>query len=325
MDDYALVINARSAGLRFCMYRRPDIGPWQLDARGGVEAIGDGHSAVEAVAEWVRSTYGGERVLGVGHRVAHVGARFAAPVLVTRFVLDELRMLERLAAVHHTHSLAALEAMAVLLPGVPQVACFDTSFHFRRHAVSGPTPLSREHREAGLRRFGFHGLSYEHIASVLPQVAPDIADRRLIVAHLDDDSSLCAMTNRRSVDTLGMSGITDHTLQLLDLGDPDAHRAVDNFVYSVARGIAVLAAASDGIDALVFTGAIGEASAEIRSRICDRSAWLGIEVDEQANLAGGPRISQEAGQVSAWVISTNEELVVARHTAMLLGLVETHA
>ena len=133
------------------------------------------------------------------------------------------------------------------------------------------------------------------------------------------------MTNRRSVDTLGMSGITDNMLQLLDLGDPDAHRAVDNFVYSVARGIAVLAAASDGIDALVFTGAIGEASAEIRSRICDRSAWLGIEVDEHANLAGGPRISQEAGQVSAWVIPTNEELVVARHTAMLLGLVETHA
>jgi acetate kinase len=325
MDDYALVINARSSGLRFCMYRRPDIGPWQLDARGGVEAIGDGRSALEAVAEWVRSTYEGDHVLGIGHRVAHVGARFAAPVLVTPFVLDELRMLERLAAFHHTYSLAALEGMAGLLPGVPQVACFDTSFHSRRHTVSGPTPLSREHREAGLRRFGFHGLSYEHITSVLPQVAPDIADRRVIVAHLDDDSSVCAITNRRSIDALGMSGITDNVLQLLDLGDPDAHRAVDNFVYSVARGIAVLVAESDGIDALVFTGAIGETSAEIRSRICDRVAWLGIEVDEHANLAGGPRISQAAGQVSAWMIPTNEELVVARHTAMLLGLVETHA
>jgi len=325
MDDYALVINARSCGLRFCMYRRPDIGAWQLDARGGVEAMGDGRVALEAVAEWVHSAYEGERVLGVGHRVAHVGARFTAPVLVTPFVLDELRMLERLAAFHHTHSLAALDAMAVLFPGVPQVACFDTSFHMRRHTITGPTPLSREHREAGLRRFGFHGLSYEHIASVLPQVAPDIADRRLIVAHLDDDSSLCAMTNRRSVDTLGMSGITDQMLQLLELGDPEAHRAADNFVYSVARGIAVLAAESDGIDALVFTGGIGENSAEIRSRICDRSAWLGIDVDEHANLAGGPRISQDCGQVSAWVIPTNEELVVARHTAMLLGLVETHA
>ena len=164
MDDYALVINARSSGLRFCMYRRPDIGAWQLDARGGVEAIGDGGSAVEAVAEWVRSTYGGERVLGVGHRVAHVGARFTAPVLVTPFVLDELRTLERLAAFHHTHSLAALEAMAELFPGVPQVACFDTSFHYRRHvriradaavsrtsrsrpeAIRLPRPVLRTHR-----------------------------------------------------------------------------------------------------------------------------------------------------------------------------------
>ncbi len=325
MDDYALVINARPSGLRFCMYRRPDIGAWERDARGEVEAIGDGRSAVEAVAEWVRSTYTGERVVGVGHRMAHGGAHFAAPVLVTPFVLEELRMLERLAAFHHPHSLAALEAIAALLPGVPQVACFDTSFHRRRHAVPGPTPLSREHREAGLKRFAFHGLSYEHIASVLPQVAPDIANRRLIVVHLDDDASLCAMTHRTSVDTLGMSGITRNMLRLLDLRDPDAHRAVDNFVYNVARGIAVLTAASDGIDALVFTGGIGEASAEIRSRICDASAWLGIDVDEDANRAGGPRISHAAGRVSAWLIPTNEELVVARHTAMLLGLVETHA
>jgi acetate kinase len=324
MEDYALVINARPSGVRFCMYRRPDIGAWQLDARGELESIADGRSAVEAVVEWVRCTYEGDRVLGVGHRVSHVRARFAAPVLVTPFVLDELRMLERLAAFHHPHSLAALDTIAALLPNVPQVACFDTSFH-GRYAGSEPTPLTRELREAGLRRFGFHGLSYEHIASVLPQVAPDIADRRLIVAHLDEDASVCAMTNRRSVDIIGMCGITENMLQLSDLGDPDAHRAVDNFVYSVARGIAVLAAASDGIDALVFTGAIGEASAEIRSRICDTSVWLGIEVDEPANLAGGPRISQAAGQLSAWVIPTNEELVVARHTAMLLGLVETHA
>jgi acetate kinase len=325
MEDYALVLNARSSGLRFCMYQRPEIGAWHLDARGEIEAIGDGHSAVDAVADWVRSTYGDARVLGVGHRVAHGGAHFGAPVLVTPFVVDELRRLERLATFHHPQCLVALEAMSELLPCVPQVACFDTSFHRRRCAVCGPTPLSREQREAGLRRVGFHGLSYEHIASVLPQVAPDIANRRLIVAHLDDDASVCAMTNCRSVDTIGMSGITKRMLERLDLPDPDAHRAIESFVYNVARGIAVLAAGLDGIDALVFTGAVSEASAEIRSRICDASAWLGIEVDEHANDAGGPRISQEESRVSAWLIPTNEELVVARHTATLLGLVETHA
>jgi acetate kinase len=325
MEDYALVINARSSGLRFCMYQRPEIGAWHLDARGEIAAVGDGRSAIEAVAEWVRSTYGGSRVLGVGHRVAHGGARFAAPILVTPFVLDELRVLERLATFHHPQCLVALEAMAELLPCVPQVACFDTSFHRRRCTASEPTPLSREQREAGLRRVGFHGLSYEHIASVLLQVAPEVADRRLIVAHLDEDASVCAMTNRRSVDTIGMSGITARMLERLDLREPEARRAGDNFVYNVARGIAVLAAASDGIDALVFTGAVSESSAEIRSRICDASAWLGIEVDEHANEAGGPRISQEESRVSAWLIPTNEELVVARHTATLLGLVETHA
>jgi acetate kinase len=325
MEDYALVLNARSSGLRFCMYQRPEIGAWHLDARGEIEAIGDGRSAVEAVADWVRSTYQGARVLGVGHRVAHGGARFAAPVLVTPFVLDELRMLERLTTFHHPQCLVALEAMGELLPCVPQVACFDTSFHRRRCGVSERTPLSREQREAGLRRVGFHGLSYEHIASVLPQVAPDIANRRLIVAHLDDDSSVCAMTNRHSADIIGMSGITARMLERFDLREPDAHRAADSFVYNVARGIAVLAAASDGIDALVFTGAVSEASAEIRSRVCDASAWLGIEIDEHANEAGAPRISQGDSQVSAWLVPTNEELVVARHTATLLGLVETHA
>jgi acetate kinase len=394
MDDYALVLNAGSSSLKFCVYRQPAGGAagWRLESRGQIEGIGtaprlsikdadgesiakhdvvvrDGREAVDALATWLKSRYGGSRVVGVGHRVVHGGARFARPVVVNDQILAQLHELVPLAPLHQPYNLAAIEAVSTLLPGVPQVACFDTSFHRGQSAVAELVALPRELRDAGIQRYGFHGLSYEYIASVFPQVAPDVADGRVIVAHLGSGASLCAMKRRKSLDStlgftaldglcmgtrpgaldpgvvlhlfqglkmsakdvetllykksglLGISGISNDMRDLLArAGEPDARLAIDYFVYRAAKEIGALAAVLEGVDALVFTAGIGENAPEIRRRICGASAWLGVELDEEANQRGGPRISSAQSKVSAWVIPTNEELMIARHMASLLGL-----
>jgi acetate kinase len=398
MDDYAVVLNAGSSSLKFCIYRRSEAAAWRLEARGQIEGIGtsprfsakdgagqivderqlgkavsDGRTALDSLAAWLRSRYGGARVLGVGHRVVHGGAKFVGPTVVTPQVLEELRKLVPLAPLHQPYNLAAIEAVSEQLPSVPQVACFDTSFHRGQAAVVEMIPLPRDIRESGVQRYGFHGLSYEYIASVLPKVAPEIANGRVIVAHLGSGASLCALKNGRSVDQslgftaldglcmgtrpgavdpgvilylfqtlglsakdvetilykksglLGISGISNDMRDLVGSSEPRARLAVDYFVYRATKEIGALAAVLGGIDGLVFTAGIGENSAEIRSRICESSAWLGIELDRDANAQNGPQISRPGSRVSAWVIPTNEELMIARHTGMLLGLVEARA
>ena len=393
MDDYGLVVNAGSSSLKFCVYRRPEAQWWRLEGRGQIEGIGtsphlkakdasdatlvdrkldpsvsDGRKAISALAEWLRSQYGGARVLAVGHRVVHGGPRFAKPVVITPEVLEELRRLIPLAPLHQPYNLAAIEAAAERLPGVPQVACFDTSFHRGQPAVAEVVPLPRDVCRDGVQRYGFHGLSYEYIASVLPEVAPEIAKSRVIVAHLGSGASLCAMKDGKSVEStlgftaldglcmgtrpgaidpgvilylfqnlglsakevesilykksglLGISGISNDMRNLLASADPAARLAVDYFIYEAAKQIGALAAVLGGIDGLVFTAGIGENSAEIRQRICRASAWLGIELDAEANARRGPRISAPSSKVSAWVIPTNEELMIAQHTGRLLGL-----
>jgi acetate kinase len=170
--------------------------------------VKDARTALDALAEWLRSRYGAARVLGVGHRVVHGGAKYAAPTVVTPQVLTDLRKLVPLAPLHQPHNLAAIDAVTAQLPGVPQVACFDTSFHRGQADVAEVVPLPRDICRGGVQRYGFHGLSYEYIASVLPQVAPEIADGRVIVAHLGSGASLCALTNGRSVDhSLGFTAL----------------------------------------------------------------------------------------------------------------------
>jgi acetate kinase len=398
MDDYAVVLNAGSSSLKFCVYRRPQSDAWRMEARGQIEGIGtsprlsakgdsgnalvdqqldasvrDARTALATLAEWLRSRYGGARVLGVGHRVVHGGAKYAGPTIVTPKVLSELRELIPLAPLHQPHNLAAIDAVAERLPGVPQVACFDTSFHRGQTAVAEVVPLPREICRGGVQRYGFHGLSYEYIASVLPTVAPEIAGGRVIVAHLGSGASLCALKDGRSVDhtlgftaldglcmgtrpgsvdpgvilylfqslglsakevetilykksgLLGISGISNDMRDLVGSSEPGARLAVDYFVYRVVREIGALAAVLGGIDGLVFTAGIGERSAEVRRRVCEASAWLGIQLDGDANERNGPRISRSDSRTSAWVIPTNEELMIARHTGALLGLIEARA
>ena len=393
MDDYALVLNAGSSSLKFCVFQRPGGESWRLAARGQIEGIGtsptlsvkyaeggrvanekldgvvrNGRDALDALAAWLRSKYGGARVLGVGHRVVHGGARYAGPTIVTREVLAELYELVPLAPLHQPYNLGAIEAVFDRLPDVPQVACFDTGFHRTHSQVADLIPLPRDIRKAGLQRYGFHGLSYEYIASNLPEVAPEIASGKVIVAHLGSGASLCALKEGKSVDTtmgftavdglcmgtrpgaldpgvvlylfqnlrlsakdvetilykksglLAVSGISNDMRVLLGRSQPEARLAVDYFIYRAAKEIGAMAAALRGVDGLVFTAGIGENSPEIRRRICEASAWLGIELDPQANESRGPRISTQQSKVSVWVIPTNEELMIARHTGSLLGL-----
>ena len=393
MDDYALILNAGSSSLKFCVFQRPRGDSWRLDARGQIEGIGtaprltvkdddnrkladetlaavsNGGDAVDALATWLRSRYSGARVLGVGHRVVHGGPRFAEPSVVSQQVLQELYELVPLAPLHQPYNLASIEAVFNRLPDVPQVACFDTSFHRGQGATAELVPLPRELCKSGLQRYGFHGLSYEYIASVLPQIAPEIAGGKVIVAHLGSGSSLCALKDGKSVDStlgftaldglcmgtrpgsidpgvvlylfqnlglsakevettlykksglLGISGISNDMRDLLGNTDPAARLAVDYFIYRIAKEIGALTAVLRGLDALVFTAGIGENSAEIRQRICDASAWLGIELDHSANENRASQISKPGSKVSAWVIPTNEELMIARHTARLLHLI----
>src|SRR5881394_1555525 len=394
MDDFALVLNAGSSSLKFCVFQRPDGERWRLGARGQIEGIGtsprlsvkdenlrkvadeqldtstvqNGRDAIGALALWLRSHYAGARVLGVGHRVVHGGAKFTRPVVVTPEIVTELKELVPLAPLHQPYNLAAIEAVEERLPGVPQVVCFDTSFHRDHALVADLIPLPREVRKGGLQRYGFHGLSYEYIASTLPEVAPDIAKGRVIVAHLGSGASLCALKDGKSVDTtmgftaveglcmgtrpgsidpgavlylfqnlglsvkevetilykksglIGISGISNDMRDLLGREEPEAKLAVDYFIYRIAKEIGALAAALRGVDALVFTAGIGENSAEIRQRVCEASEWLGVSLDLKANAGRGPRISTPQSRVSAWVIPTNEELMIARHTGSLLGL-----
>jgi acetate kinase len=393
MRDYALVLNAGSSSLKFCVFGRPEGEDWRLESRGQIEGIGtaarisvkdnggrkmidqtldgqvkDGCDALDSLAAWLKSVYGGARVLGVGHRVVHGGPRYAGPTLVTPQVLAELWNLVPLAPLHQPFNLAAIEAVSERLPDVPQVACFDTSFHRGQPKVAEVIPLPREMCGTVVQRYGFHGLSYHFIASVLPQVAPAIAAKRVIVAHLGSGASVCALKNGRSVDSslgftaldglcmgtrpgsldpgvvlymfqnlglsaseveailykksglLGISGISNDMRDLLKSSDPRARLAVDYFVYTASKEIGALAAVLGGIDGLVFTAGIGENSVEIRRRICEACAWLGVELDSWSNDGHGPRISTSASRVSVWVIPTNEELMIARQAGQVLGL-----
>lgn len=398
MDDKVVVLNAGSSSLKFCVYARSAGAGWRLAARGQIEGIGtaphfvakdeDGHKlidtpltgpiddargALESLATWLRGHFGPSRISGVGHRVVHGGQHFAGPAVITRPVLAELRELIPLAPLHQPYNLAAIEAVEERLPGVRQVACFDTSFHRGAPRVAELVPLPAAIRHGGVQRYGFHGLSYEYIASVLPRVAPEIAGGRVIVAHLGSGASLCALHNGRSIDhslgftaldglcmgtrpgaldpgvvlylfqnlgmsaaevetllykksgLLGISGISNDMRKLIGSDEPSAQLAIDYFVYRAAREIGGLAAVLGGLDGLVFTAGIGENSPEIRRRIGEACTWLGVEIDHEANAAHRPRISHPSARVSTWVIPTNEELMIARHTGVLLGLVESRA
>jgi acetate kinase len=331
-------------------------------------AAGTTHDeALGVVLRWIEARSTGASIIAAGHRVVHGGVRHAGPVRITPGVLDELEALAPLAPLHQPHNLAPIKSLMKHRPDMTQIACFDTAFHRTQPDVAQTFALPFELSESGIKRYGFHGLSYEYIASVLPEHLGSSADGRVVVAHLGAGASMCALRGRRSVATtmgftaldglpmgtrtgtidpgvilhllserrmslsdvtdllykrsglLGMSGVSSDVRDLLASDAPRARGALDVFVYRVGRELGSLVAALGGLDALVFTAGIGEHAPSIRARVCQDAAWLGIDLDEAANAAGGPRITTFASSATAWVIPTNEELMIARHTLELIG------
>jgi acetate kinase len=391
MADAIVVINAGSSSLKFSVFLDGDpprplfrgqlegilTRPRFLARHATGEVIGEhewpagtslGHrGAIEFLFTWGQGeVLGGHRVAAVGHRVVHGGLKYLRPALITPEVLAELEAFVPLAPLHQPHNLEAIRAVTAHAPQLPQVACFDTSFHRTQAGVAQAFALPRCYAEEGVRRYGFHGLSYEYIASVLPGIDARAAAGRTVVAHLGNGASMCALNAGKSIAStmgftaldglpmgtrcgaidpgvllylldrhgmdaralekllyqqsglLGVSGVSSDMRALLASKDPHAAEAVDLFVYRIGRELGSLTAALGGLDALVFTGGIGENAAPIRARVCRDAAWLGLELDEDANDAGGSRISRTNSRVAAWVVPTNEELTIAQHTLRLL-------
>jgi acetate kinase len=391
MSDAILVLNAGSSSLKFSLFKgheRP--GPKGLVCDGKFDGIGhrvyfvargksetslvdryltQGATHEDALAtllSWVESQFRSHRLVAAGHRVVHGGSLYSIPVRINSSVVDELRRLVPLAPLHQPHNLAAIVAVSKLHPKLPQVACFDTAFHHTQPKIASAFALPGSVTAQGVRRYGFHGLSYEYIAGALPEILGSVpADGRVIVAHLGSGASMCAMYRRQSMATtmgfsaldglpmgsrcgsldpgvvlylieekgmtqqavsdllyhssglLGVSGVSDDMRTLLASDNPLAADAVDLFVYRIGRELGSLAASLGGLDALVFTAGIGERAPEIRRRACEQAAWLGVELDNAANAAGATRITTPGSRTSAWVIPTNEDLMVARHTWQL--------
>jgi acetate kinase len=382
MTDAILVLNAGSSSLKFAVF-----GSAQLDVlcRGGIDSIGEApqltvhgpmaslfpsldaeakQATHETLTDWllgaVRRKLSALSLVAVGHRIVHGGRRFDKPVHVDADVLAHLDALVELAPGHEAHSLASIRAVTRSWPSLPQIACFDTQFHRTQPRLAQIFALPRTLTDGGILRYGFHGLSYEYIANVLPKVAGTHGEGKVVVAHLGNGSSMCAMIRRQSIATtmsytpldglmmgtrcgsidagvvlhlmqhkgmsataiaellgnksglLGVSGISGDVRELEASSHQHAVEALELFAYRATQELGSLVAVLGGLDVLVFTGGIGEHSADIRRRICEQASWAGVDLDSIANADNGPRISTLNSKVSVFVIPTNEELVVAR-------------
>jgi acetate kinase len=393
MGNLIVVLNAGSSSLKFTIYADKGGKPAAL-YDGQIEGIGteprfkvkdgagkvvedkkwpagsslDHEGAIDALFSWgSRVLNSSDRIVAVGHRVVHGGLKYTKPTVINDHILNDLEKFVPLAPLHQPHNLAPIRVMAKRNPGMPQVACFDTSFHTTIPGVAQAFALPRKYTEQGVRRYGFHGLSYEYISTVLPGFDAEAAGGKTVVAHLGNGASMCAMQglkstactlgftaveglmmgtrcgtldpgvmlylmdecgmNTRDLENLiykesgllGVSGISSDMRTLLESTDARAAEAVELFVYRITRELGSLASALGGLDALVFTGGIGENAAPIRERVCRAAQWLGLEFDGKANAGGGPRISRDGSRVRAWVIPTDEELMIALHTRQAIS------
>ena len=337
----------------------------KLDLSGEQEA--QHQASLDFLFQWLRSKQTGWQLAAVGHRVVHGGELFSAPMTVDRDRIAQLEQFIPLAPLHQPHNLNGIKAIAGLLPDVRQVACFDTAFHRTNPPVAQAFAIPRALSAEGVKRYGFHGLSYEYIARALPEHSTR-ARGRVLVAHLGNGSSMCAMVDGKSMAStmgftaidglmmgtrsgaidpgvllylmdekgmgsaeltrllykesglLGVSGISQDMRTLLESSAPEAEEAIDLYCFRIVREIGSLAAAIGGVDALVFTGGIGEHAGEIRRRVCSRLGWLGGELDEAANAANALHISATGSALELLVIPTNEEWMIAHHTQTLLDL-----
>ncbi|MEP9370846.1 acetate/propionate family kinase [Mesorhizobium sp. KR1-2] len=330
--------------------------------------VSNAQAAMHVVGAWLRETHPG-KLAAVGHRVVHGGPDYMRPVMVDRDVLEQLERYVPLAPLHQPSNLAAIRVILERRPDLPQVACFDTSFHRGRSLVADHYAIPERFFVEGVRRYGLHGLSYEYVAGRLREVARDVAAGRVIIAHLGNGASMCALSKGRSVETTfgfsaldglpmgtrcgqidpgvilylltekgmsvsqvqellyhdsglkGLSGISNDVRVLLASDDPCAAFALDYFVYRIGLHAGALAAALGGLDAFVFTAGIGENSAEMRARITKNLGWLGARLDLGRNSNHHLCISAPESRIGLYVIPTDEELMIARHTLDLIGSV----
>jgi len=329
-------------------------------------AVGTVPEALDKVVAFLRDHIGGKLPVAIGHRVVHGGPDYNQPIIVTDAVIKHLERLAPLAPLHQPNNLGPIRAISDRLPDLPQVACFDTAFHRNHPEVADRFAIPERFYDEGVRRYGFHGISYEYIAGRLAEVAPEIAGGRVVVAHLGSGASMCAIVAGKSVESTmgftaldglpmgtrpgqmdpgillylmtekhmnaamierllynecglkGLSGLSNDVRELLSSGSPRARLALDYFVYRICLSAGMLAAAMGGIDGMVFTAGIGENAPSIREAVLRRLSWLGSEIDPALNARGGPRISSERSRISCYVMPTDEELMIARHTIRLL-------
>jgi len=390
--DTILVANAGSSSVKFQVFGTDQKGGLERQIKGQIDGVGsrprmrvvsatgdvlvdrayesgtvsDVATALATAGAWLRDELKIHPV-AIGHRVVHGGPDYDKPVLVDQAVLTRLERYVSLAPLHQPYNLAPIRSILARFPEIPQVACFDTAFH-RSHGALADHYAIPEHLYAeGVRRYGFHGLSYEYIANTLPKVAPAIASKRVIVAHLGSGASMCALNDGRSVESSmgftaldglpmgtrpgqidpgvvlylmsengmtpaavqdflyrecglkGLSGISNDMRQLEASDDPRAAFAIDHFIYRVSLFAGMLAAALQGVDGLVFTAGVGENSARVRGAIAKKLAWLGVSVDAGANTKHAQLISIPESRVAVYVLPTDEELMIARHTLSLVS------
>ncbi|MGZ5446372.1 MAG: acetate/propionate family kinase [Thermoanaerobaculia bacterium] len=387
-----LVVNAGSSSLKFQLFEnepgprvkrllkgqldgigvRPRLratkgdGAVAIDRMFSREEVRDLPAAIQVTAEWLRGTENVE-LAAIGHRVVHGGPEYSEPILVSPEVLDRLARYVPLAPLHQPNNLAPIRTILELRPELPQVACFDTAFHRGHGPLADHFAIPEELYAEGVRRYGFHGLSYEYIADRLPQVAPELAQGRVIVAHLGSGASMCALAGGRSVESTlgftaldglpmgtrpgqidpgvvlylltekgmdagavqrflynecglkGLSGVSNDMRELEASADPRAAFAIEFFVYRIALNAGMLAAALGGVDGFVFTAGIGENSAMVRARVTARLAWLGAKLAPEANARGLTVISSPESRVAIYVLPTDEELMIARHTLAVVN------
>jgi acetate kinase len=386
-----LVVNAGSSSVKFQVFAVEDHGTLKRQLKGQIDGIGrlprlqatgadravlidrsyepdvvrDVPAALATAGAWLRDDLH-IAPAAVGHRVVHGGPDYDRPVRINAEVLRRLERYVSLAPLHQPYNLAPIRSILASSPELPQVACFDTAFHRNHGALADYFAIPLQLHAEGVRRYGFHGLSYEYIASALPHLAPEIATKRVIVAHLGSGASMCALDKGRSIESTlgftaldglpmgtrpgqldpgvvlyllsekgmspkdlenflyrecglkGLSGISNDMRELQDNNDPRAVFAVDYFVYRVGLNAGMLAAAMQGIDGFVFTAGIGEHSPKIRAAIAGKLAWLGVSFDAAANAEGKDLISRPDSRVPVYVVPTDEELMIARHTLSLL-------
>jgi acetate kinase len=390
--DMILVVNAGSSSVKFQVFEtdgehslkrlikgqmdgigtRPHLRAKSADATSLVDQtypldkVSDVAGAIRETAAWLRTSQR-LNIVAVGHRVVHGGPDYHRPLLVDEKIVERLECYVSLAPLHQPNNLAPIRSLLKNYPEIPQVACFDTAFHRSHSIISDHFAIPEQFYKEGVRRYGFHGLSYEFIAGRVRELFPAMAEARLIIAHLGSGASMCALSNGHSVESTmgftaldglpmgtrcgqidpgivlylisekgmsvdavqdllyngcglkGLSGVSNDMRELETSDEPTAALAVNYFVYRIGLYAGMLAAALGGLDAFVFTAGIGENSVPIRARIAEKLAWLGAELDPTANADQGSLISQPESPVKLYVIPTDEELMIAKHTLAVLA------